>query len=224
MWGGFDGVNYFNTGGRYNPATNSWVAGGTSMTNAPSARRVWGPIWTGSEMIVWGGYDGVQVVNTGGRYDPATNAWRATSTSGAPSARTAHTGVWTGGDMIVWSGIPSDNTGGVYGASGGSTDVEDGSAAASAVRLVLAPPSPNPSTGLVTLAYQLSVGGPIRLSVHDVSGREIAQLRAGESPAGWHSITWDGTGSAGHRVNAGVYYVRAIGEGISRTQQLVILR
>ena len=45
-----------NTGGRYNPSTDSWTA--TSTTNAPSARDDHTAVWTGSEMIVWGGYDG----------------------------------------------------------------------------------------------------------------------------------------------------------------------
>jgi hypothetical protein len=26
VWGGWDGVNYFNTGGKYNPGTDSWTA------------------------------------------------------------------------------------------------------------------------------------------------------------------------------------------------------
>ena len=53
VWGGGDDSGYFNTGGRYNPSTNSWTA--TSTTNAPSARYAHTAVWTGSEMIVWGG-------------------------------------------------------------------------------------------------------------------------------------------------------------------------
>jgi len=45
-----------NTGGRYDPGTDSWTA--TNTTNAPSARALHTAIWTGSEMIVWGGTDG----------------------------------------------------------------------------------------------------------------------------------------------------------------------
>ena len=44
-----------NTGGRYNPGTDTWTA--TSTTNAPAARAFHTAVWTGSEMIVWGGYD-----------------------------------------------------------------------------------------------------------------------------------------------------------------------
>ena len=62
-------------------------------------------VWTGSEMIVWGGFDGqTTFFNTGRRYNPSTDSWTATSITNAPSARVAHTAVWTGSEMIVWGG------------------------------------------------------------------------------------------------------------------------
>jgi N-acetylneuraminic acid mutarotase len=87
----------------------------TSLTNAPSARDSHTAVWTGSEMIIWGGWNG-PVLNTGGRYDPATDSWTATSTAGVPAARSTHTVVWTGSEMIVWGGFISNysNTGGRY--------------------------------------------------------------------------------------------------------------
>jgi hypothetical protein len=42
-----------NDGGRYNPAANSWTA--VPTTGAPAARDYHTAVWTGSEMIVWGG-------------------------------------------------------------------------------------------------------------------------------------------------------------------------
>ena len=61
----------FDTGGRYDPSTDSWTA--TSTTNAPEARRAHNAVWTGTQMIVWGGEGQPFVVlNTGGRYDPST--------------------------------------------------------------------------------------------------------------------------------------------------------
>src|SRR5437773_10830024 len=103
IWGGFDGnITDFNTGGRYNPSTDSWTA--TSLTNAPTARAIPTAVWTGSEMIVWGGNDGSMNLNTGGRYNPGTDSWTATSTTNAPDARAGHTGVWTGGEVIVGGG------------------------------------------------------------------------------------------------------------------------
>ena len=54
--GRIDDGSYLNTGGRYNPSTDSWTA--TSTTGAPAARTYHTAVWTGSEMIVWGGADG----------------------------------------------------------------------------------------------------------------------------------------------------------------------
>jgi len=118
VWGGnriFFGGGHLNTGGRYNPSMDSWRA--TSTTNAPIARSGHTAVWTGGEMIVWGGGYAGGELNTGRRYDPGTDSWRATSTTNAPAARVAHTAVWTGTEMIVWGGAENSlplNTGGRY--------------------------------------------------------------------------------------------------------------
>ena len=82
---------------------DTWIP--TSLTNAPAARRWHTAVWTGSEMIVWGGIgSNGSDLNTGGRYNPSTDSWTATSTASAPAARNRHTAVWTGSEMIVWGG------------------------------------------------------------------------------------------------------------------------
>src|SRR5207245_2535091 len=94
---------------------DTWTA--TSTINAPTARYWHTAVWTGTEMIVWGGISSSgSNLNTGGRYDPSTDSWTATSTIGAPSARTLPKSVWTGSEMIVWGGgNPSLlNSGGRY--------------------------------------------------------------------------------------------------------------
>jgi N-acetylneuraminic acid mutarotase len=95
---------------------DTWTA--TTLTNAPEARARHTAVWTGTEMIVWGGdADFSTYFNTGGRYNPSTDSWTATSTTNAPSARSYHTAVWTGSEMIVWGGSAPGgvfNTGGRY--------------------------------------------------------------------------------------------------------------
>jgi N-acetylneuraminic acid mutarotase len=119
VWAGWSGTGYtpVNTGGVFDPATNTWTAS-MSTTNAPSPRGDHRAVWTGSKMIVWGGYDGFSNVNTGGMYDPATDTWTATSTTNAPPGRSSHSAVWTGADMIVWGGtggyFVSLGDGGIY--------------------------------------------------------------------------------------------------------------
>ncbi len=71
----------------------------------PTGRTDHTAVWTGSEMIVWGGVNGMALLNTGGRYNPSTDSWTATSTTNAPAGRDAHTAVWTGSEMIVWGGL-----------------------------------------------------------------------------------------------------------------------
>jgi N-acetylneuraminic acid mutarotase len=118
VWGGWDGEcdAGFNTGGRYNPSTDTWTA--NSTTNAPEGRWDHTAVWTGSEMIVWGGDNCFGVFNTGGRYNPSTDSWAATTTATAPEARLVHTAVWTGSEMVIWGGVPQSgrylNTGGRY--------------------------------------------------------------------------------------------------------------
>src|SRR5205807_392303 len=102
VWGGYtfiSGSGYLNTGGRYNPGIDSWTA--TTTMNAPAGRSGHTAVWTGSEMIVWGGNF---VDNTGGRYNPGTDSWTATTTVDAASGREFHTAVWSGSEMIVWGG------------------------------------------------------------------------------------------------------------------------
>src|SRR5581483_8040636 len=103
IWGGEDGsFNYVNTGGRYNPSTDSWMV--TSTANAPTPRINHTATWTGIEMIIWGGHGNSPFLNSGGRYDPGADNWALINVVGAPEARANHTAVWTGSEMIVWGG------------------------------------------------------------------------------------------------------------------------
>jgi N-acetylneuraminic acid mutarotase len=122
-WGGCTGTHEFCTtsaGGRYNPATDSWTA--TQLTGAPGPRRRHGALWTGSEMIVWGGCTessiGNQncniILNDGGRYDPVSDSWQLMTTAGAPAGRTFPEMVWTDDEAIVWSGSAEVSPGGRY--------------------------------------------------------------------------------------------------------------
>ena len=83
-----------------NAAPDSW----SPTHDLPSASNGMTAIWTGSEMIVWGGGPTGSPVYTGSRYDPATDTWHSTNNSSVPIGKTGHTAVWTGTEMIVWGG------------------------------------------------------------------------------------------------------------------------
>ena len=101
VWGGGNSTGDLNTGGRYNPATNSWTA--TSTASGLYNRSSHTAVWTGTEMIVWGGIITHSISTDGSRYNPVTDSWTGISRNG-PSARDWHTAVWTGNQMIVWGG------------------------------------------------------------------------------------------------------------------------
>ena len=140
IWGGYfynTSFHFFNNGGRYNPVSDSWSP--MSTNGAPTPRYLQTAIWTGTEMIVWGGlaiYP--NYFNNGGRYNPATDSWSAASTLGAPSARSSHTAVWTGTEMIIWGGRTSLDEWGIW--WGGRRDLN--------------PRHPDPQSGALTrLSY-----------------------------------------------------------------------
>jgi N-acetylneuraminic acid mutarotase len=96
-------------------SAGTWVA--TTVNGAPVPRYDHTAVWTGSRMIVWGGFGDSGRLGTGGRYDPVTDSWTPTTTFNAPAARNNHTAVWTGSRMVVWGGWVSNvgwNTGGQY--------------------------------------------------------------------------------------------------------------
>jgi N-acetylneuraminic acid mutarotase len=113
IWGGQNHGAATSTGGRYNPSTGSWVS--MTLTGAPNARHFHSAVWTGTQMLVWGGTEpsvGTTYFN-GGAYNPAANTWSAMSSLGAPQARSHHAAVWTGTSMLVWGGT-NGTAGGVY--------------------------------------------------------------------------------------------------------------
>ena len=117
VWGG-SWLSALNTGGKYDPETNTWEATSTSG-DVPSARNNHTAVWTGTEMIVWGGSSTGEEFNDGGHYYPATDTWVPTAAVGAPSPRYDHVAVWTGEDMVVWGGGYSEDSDDYYLADGG---------------------------------------------------------------------------------------------------------
>jgi N-acetylneuraminic acid mutarotase len=129
VWGGFGGTNGMdlnrNDGARFDPRGNVWRP--MSTLGAPEARFQHSAIWTGREMLVFGGYtDSHELyrgayadacVGSGGAYNPAADAWRPISPRGAPSPRFHQAALWTGNWMIIWGGCDARealNDGAIY--------------------------------------------------------------------------------------------------------------
>lgn len=106
------------SGARYNPDTDVWTP--MASAGSPITRDQSSFLWTGSQLIVWGGADWgytVEFFNDGATYDPAQDVWTPISTEGAPSPRRYAFAEKVGGDVIIWAGSDmtgSLNTGGRY--------------------------------------------------------------------------------------------------------------
>jgi N-acetylneuraminic acid mutarotase len=103
-WGGILNTQFHNRGRSYSPGLNQWSVIPAPSFDTPIGRTGHVAVWTGTEMIVWGGNDGAGLSNTGARYNPQTQTWTAMSTAGAPIARNNALAVWDGQEMIVWGG------------------------------------------------------------------------------------------------------------------------
>lgn len=82
-----------------------------STTNAPSIRGEHTAVWTGTQMIIWGGADPYAIVffNDGKSYSIATNSWQTISSSGLET-RSYHSAQWSGTEMLIWGGINNEYT------------------------------------------------------------------------------------------------------------------
>jgi subtilisin-like proprotein convertase family protein/N-acetylneuraminic acid mutarotase len=67
-------------------------------------------VWTGEEMIIWGGDRDGEYLGDGARYDPLTNSWSELSGFQAPSRRYFHSAVWTGEEMVIFGGWGCTNS------------------------------------------------------------------------------------------------------------------
>jgi len=106
---------FFGDGAIYDLASDTWSP--MSMTNAPSPREAHSAVWSGTEMIVFGGattmLDGTPV-NDGAIYPLATDTWRPISTLNGPGARADHAAVWLGTKMLVWGSLSGFSDGYLY--------------------------------------------------------------------------------------------------------------
>jgi len=76
-------------------------------SKAPLAPRVeHSAVWTGQEVIVWGGGDDTSDFGDGAAYDPVAGTWRkiADATSVGLTARRRQVAVWNGSTMMIGTG------------------------------------------------------------------------------------------------------------------------
>jgi hypothetical protein len=107
VWGGhagFDERSVTADGFAFDATSRRW----SSLPPSPlEARTLAASAWTGSELLVWGGWRGTYgyafaegLLDDGAAYDPTSDTWRALAP--APVVGRAPLSVWTGRELLVW--------------------------------------------------------------------------------------------------------------------------
>jgi hypothetical protein len=78
---------------------------------------------------------------------------------------------------------------------------------------------PNPAHGRVRVGFDPGPAGPVRLELHDLSGRRVRTLLDGIAAAGWNQVDWKGDDDSGRPLPTGVYLLR-----ISRGSRIELRR
>lgn len=85
--------------------------------------------------------------------------------------------------------------------------------------VVLARPSPSPTGGRATIAYELATTERVSVTVHDLQGRVMAVLERGIRERGRHVLAIDAA-----RLRPGMYLVRLDAGGQRQQQRLFVIR
>lgn len=88
--------------------------------------------------------------------------------------------------------------------------------------LALASITPNPNRGEALVSWTLPAEAWVRLSIHDIQGREVEVLATGSYPPGRHDVAWRAGRSGGGA--AGVYFVRLQTPGRTLVRRMVVIR
>jgi hypothetical protein len=110
VWGGREldpddraASRYPRQGAAYDPGHDRW----RPMAEAPiPGRSRAAAVWTGTELVVWGGSNRSGARGDGAAYDPATDRWRAIADAPEVGGIGDAEGIWTGTELVVW-GAPA---------------------------------------------------------------------------------------------------------------------
>ena len=123
-------------------------------------------------------------------------------------------------EFRIWDGALSDSEITAHFAAGPDQDFNAvASAQEAALNFRLNSAYPNPFNPATTIRYSLSATSELRLSVHDLAGREVALLHNGLQEAGEHEQSF-----VAGSLPSGVYFLRLQNEGAVATQKLLLVK
>jgi len=78
---------------------------------------------------------------------------------------------------------------------------------------------PNPFNAATTIELELSSAADVDLSIYNINGQKVVNLRSGSMEAGSHSVIWNSPNSP-----SGVYFARLTTNGVSKSHKMQLLK
>ncbi|NKB66065.1 MAG: T9SS type A sorting domain-containing protein [Candidatus Latescibacteria bacterium] len=104
------------------------------------------------------------------------------------------------------------------------TAVEEESGADTPVEFALEENFPNPFNSGTTIRFAVPETAPVRLTLFNLAGQQVATLARGVHAAGAYALQWDGRDDGGRAVGSGVYLYRLEAGGQVATRKLLLVR
>ena len=78
---------------------------------------------------------------------------------------------------------------------------------------------PNPFNPVTSFEFTMPEDGMVKISVYDVSGREVVELVNGYQTAGTYPVTWDAS-----NLSSGVYMLHMTADNFSTIQKVMLIK
>ena len=83
---------------------------------------------------------------------------------------------------------------------------------------------PNPFNPTTTLRFDLPEVSDATVTIFNMLGQKVRVFNMNDTPAGYHSVTWDATNDLGEQVGAGVYLYQLQAKDFVKTRKMVLLK
>jgi hypothetical protein len=105
----------------------------------------------------------------------------------------------------------------------GGTGIRDRSVAV-ADKFALANNYPNPFNPVTTIDFSVPKSAKVSLVVYNALGQKVRTLVDGSTPAGAHSVQWNGRNDSGQMLSSGIYFYTLTSDATAITKKMALVK
>jgi len=83
---------------------------------------------------------------------------------------------------------------------------------------------PNPFNPVVNISYGLPEQADVKILIHDLTGRKIANYTINQQSAGWHEFSWSALDQIGQTIGSGIYLLTIQASDMVKKQKITFLK